>query len=362
MKRPNLFNFATSELSQDAFLCYLFSYAKEEYKENRKEYEFSNFILKVILRECGLENIKLEKLEIKKQFYGIDILLIINERNFIIIEDKTYTNEREKQIESYKNKIIQYFSNERIDSLKTVYFKIGDESLNNIKLKREKVDCVLMREDILRLFENYNGDNIIINDYIENLKNIQKEREEFRNKDLRTEIFSWNEIIGFYNALDKEFDRGILPKGVNFNWEYVSNPNGGFMSYYFSNVVNFLTYGIYIQIEAKAGNNEEQEQNSKFLSKEKLRYTIKVWSENRNNKLLYPIYDIFKEKWKDRFNIKRSRRFTSGNSMSVLSIEDYFILDNNGNLDVKKTALNMSTIISEIQKLREMFEGLENNV
>ena len=39
MKKPNLFNFATSELSQDAFLCYLFNFAKEEYKENIKEYE-----------------------------------------------------------------------------------------------------------------------------------------------------------------------------------------------------------------------------------------------------------------------------------------------------------------------------------
>lgn len=104
MKKPNLFNFATSELSQDAFLCYLFNFAKEEYKENIKEYELANFILRELLKKCNLEIPKIENLDIKKQFYGIDILLIINEKTFIIIEDKTNTNERENQLEGYKKK------------------------------------------------------------------------------------------------------------------------------------------------------------------------------------------------------------------------------------------------------------------
>ena len=34
MKRPNLFYHATKELSQDAFLCYVFSYFNEEYKNS----------------------------------------------------------------------------------------------------------------------------------------------------------------------------------------------------------------------------------------------------------------------------------------------------------------------------------------
>lgn len=66
MKKPNLFNFATSELSQDAFLCYLFNFAKEEYKENIKEYELANFILRELLKKCNLEIPKIENLDIKK--------------------------------------------------------------------------------------------------------------------------------------------------------------------------------------------------------------------------------------------------------------------------------------------------------
>lgn len=66
MTKPNLFNFATSELSQDAFLCYLFSFAKKEYKENIKEYEFTDFILKELLKKCNLETLKLFLVNIGK--------------------------------------------------------------------------------------------------------------------------------------------------------------------------------------------------------------------------------------------------------------------------------------------------------
>ena len=51
MKRPNLFYHATKELSQDAFLCYVFSYFNEEYKNSYpKEYEFSKFFIKDIFK------------------------------------------------------------------------------------------------------------------------------------------------------------------------------------------------------------------------------------------------------------------------------------------------------------------------
>lgn len=360
MKKPNLFYFATSELSQDAFLCYLFNFAKEEYKENIKEYEFANFILRELLKKCNLEIPKIENLDIKKQFYGIDILLIINEKTFIIIEDKTNTNERENQLEGYKKKINQHFIKNSIENLKTVYYKTGDESLSNIKRKKETVDCVLMREEILKLMEFYDGNNIVINDYIENLKNIQASRENFRNIDLKNEILTWNEIHGFYNALDKEFEKGILPEGVGFNWGYTANQNGGFMCYHFSNVVDFSTYGVYIQIEATDKFDEKIDKGKIFLSKERLKYVVKVWSDNRNNKLLYPIYDIFKNEWQNKFNIKRSSRFVPGNWMSVLIIEDYLALDNENRIDINNTALNMVNIIKEIQKLRDKFENLEN--
>ena len=37
MKKPNIFEFATKELSQDAFICWLASWAKKEYIESDRE-------------------------------------------------------------------------------------------------------------------------------------------------------------------------------------------------------------------------------------------------------------------------------------------------------------------------------------
>ena len=70
-----------------------------------------------------------------------------------------------------------------------------------------------------------------------NLKNIQNERESFKNKNLRKDTFTWNEVIGFYNELDKAFvklkSEGIVPKNIDFNWQYTANQKDGFMCYYF---------------------------------------------------------------------------------------------------------------------------------
>lgn len=45
--KPNLFEFATSELSQDAFLCYLLSFSKKIYSERFPlEYKFSWDVIK----------------------------------------------------------------------------------------------------------------------------------------------------------------------------------------------------------------------------------------------------------------------------------------------------------------------------
>ena len=49
--KPNIFNFATKELSQDAFLCYLLEFSKEEYKKYEKEHIFANIFLKNILNK-----------------------------------------------------------------------------------------------------------------------------------------------------------------------------------------------------------------------------------------------------------------------------------------------------------------------
>ena len=101
--KNNLFNYATSELSQDAILCYIF---KNFYNENEEEKECSiNFIKKFIFKDDNIQikeinNLKNNNDNIKQysKYGNIDIYLDIEiekenkkEDWLILIEDKTET-------------------------------------------------------------------------------------------------------------------------------------------------------------------------------------------------------------------------------------------------------------------------------
>lgn len=46
MEQPNIFDYATSELSQDAFICYLLAFGKEKYKTSYpNEYKMAHQFL-----------------------------------------------------------------------------------------------------------------------------------------------------------------------------------------------------------------------------------------------------------------------------------------------------------------------------
>lgn len=96
MKTPNIFNYATSELSQDAFLCYLIEWAKPEYQkadEHLNQLAIS-FVLELLEKD---NSYKIEKVEVWKQWHHIDVCALINNEYFIVIEDKKGTKEHSNQ-------------------------------------------------------------------------------------------------------------------------------------------------------------------------------------------------------------------------------------------------------------------------
>ena len=93
---PNIFDYATSELSQDAFICYFLSFGKKEFNGSKEYIAAHKF-----LRECGIEE---DVKEIHTQYKHIDVL-VETENYLLIIEDKTYTNEHGDQILHYVNNL-----------------------------------------------------------------------------------------------------------------------------------------------------------------------------------------------------------------------------------------------------------------
>lgn len=114
--KPNLFRYATSELSQDAFLCWLIEHLN--FHTDDVAYAVAKELLKEIISQTNAENIDIPleqllhaPLTIKRQVHHIDILLTFElsnpeEKVYIMIEDKTHSGEsREKQLEFYREKL-----------------------------------------------------------------------------------------------------------------------------------------------------------------------------------------------------------------------------------------------------------------
>ena len=117
----NLFDFATSELSQDAFICWLCNWVNIEVEKESDEEKLKNLAIKFIEEMSG-EKLNERKVKIERQYvmsgedekgksrkYIIDILLgIKNKENdgivdkYIIIEDKTFTGVHGDQINKYR--------------------------------------------------------------------------------------------------------------------------------------------------------------------------------------------------------------------------------------------------------------------
>ena len=160
----NLFKYATKELSQDAFICWCINFIN--YQDNKEigKKMLQKFLPVEIKSKIDLNN---TSVEIKKQFLNIDILLIINKKYFVIVEDKTDTvehnvrNTNKKQLSIYKEKLIKALKKADVKSkleiedfdennIYTVYLKTGEQ---NEKDRDVEVDVKLNARDILQVID-----------------------------------------------------------------------------------------------------------------------------------------------------------------------------------------------------------------
>lgn len=342
MNKPNLFDYATSELSQDAFICYTLAFYEKNYIKSIKEYEFSKLFLEYILEKLDLK-IYVENLEIRKQYKNMDVLLILNKEYYIIIEDKINSNEMEKQISGYRKKLEEDVEIKK-ENIFAIYFKTGDESYTNLKLKEKKVNDIkistfIIREEILELFKKYEGNNSIFKDYQKHFQKVQDEISDYKSL-IYAEQYPWRKIIGFYKALDMEFvklkKQNKLAKNIGFNWGYTPNQRGGFMCYYFNHILENERYSFYLQIENPV--NELEYKHTVLV--------VKVCAENledRNINVLYKVRDIFE----DEEDFIKPKRYCKGTWMTALWIKNFIAVKNN-EIDIKQTAFN---IVEYMEKL-----------
>ena len=158
MERNNIFDFATSELSQDAFICWCLNWLNYEDSELRA-------LAVDLLKEFGEESVSdNQEILIKRQFKKIDILVVLKGLNRVyIIEDKVHSSESKDQIKKYKEEIRKEYKNSEI---KTVYFKIGFHFSPDKNVEADKIITGKMFKEIL---EKYRNKSEILDSYYEYL-------------------------------------------------------------------------------------------------------------------------------------------------------------------------------------------------
>lgn len=122
--KPNLFSYATSELSQDAVICWMLDWINYNESEMKNfAIDFIDEMFKLHHKYSDLSARDIEKLVIRKQYKNIDILVEIYfktaERLDLIIEDKTNSIEHSNQLAKYRD-IIENQPNEQEHNLGTI--------------------------------------------------------------------------------------------------------------------------------------------------------------------------------------------------------------------------------------------------
>lgn len=288
---PNIFSFASSELSQDAVLAWLLSWADAKYAVS--DTEIHRTAVNFVRLLTGIQDLKIDRINVGRQWEHIDIWAEINDDIFLTIEDKTDTTIHDEQLQRYRACVEKEYPHTQHCF---AYVKTGNEPnciLEEVKKAGYRVVC---RPDILKCLDEYRGENVIIRQYREFLRVREDATNSF--KTLPITEWCWSAWEGFYKELEGY--------GKIDTWGYVPNPSGGFLG------ANWY----WVDFSSLHG--------QMYLQFEQLKLCFKVWvaertcrSEKRNEssaKLLEIASKNFPE-------IKRPNRFGAGEYMTIAVVD-----------------------------------------
>ena len=376
MERNNIFNFATSELSQDAFICWLCNWVNFDDNDLSEDEKKLKELATDFIEKMSGEKLGDRKVNIKRQYQKIDVLLEIQNKTefiekipvvdmYVIIEDKVGTGLHSNQQKTYRDIISEKNKEDNGNKaeIKVVYYKIYDED-NMERLKEDGIDIIFQRKDILALLEKYKNsfNNILVEDYYNYLNNIEKDVNSYIDKKL--EDWNSNCYIGFFKELKKEESCLEHADGrkKDCSWGYVNNSSGGFMGMWWfplkmeevSQVTKKfqlwqnqleLNNDLYLQIE-QFHKKEKEIYNKKNIialkyslgdkDDEKYDEKVKISSEIRNK-----IYEELKENLKEKGFEFYKKRFVAGQYMTVGYLEFEDIDDCKDKIKILQYALNL---------------------
>ena len=239
---PNIFDDGGSELSQDAVLAYLIKWAKPEFATENPEMHALGRQFLLALLNCARQaegraacptDFRIENLTLKKQHKVtlpngrrglIDLLVVINEVTYLIIEDKVGALEAPNQIAGYRTAL------HRLDlqDISAVYVKTGNETPPYVKTGNETRPRAhplfgrFMRLDILAALAGPLPDDCIVRQFREYLNHKENNLASFQTAHPRD--WSGDAIEGFLGWVTILL-HNLQVNDAEWSWQY--NPRGG---------------------------------------------------------------------------------------------------------------------------------------
>lgn len=216
----NLFDFATKELSQDAFLSWFIANYDDK-KIGKYSYDFINF-----LTGYNFLNGDIKKIKITQQEHNMDIIVDLwvkdnKEHYVVVIEDKTTSSAHSGQLKKYAKEMDKW--EEDAEHRRKVFYKVGKLS------GEDKKELVIGNEgyqendrwiefDINNIYEFFSKidetKSEILNQYIEHIVSIYNDYSSISKKPMK----EWN-FINFQTFFEKNIIPKIPNKEIDFHYE-----------------------------------------------------------------------------------------------------------------------------------------------
>ena len=310
--KPNLFQFATSELSQDAMLCWLATWGDPGFAtHDQRLHQLGLAFLRSLFEMHGRSLPEIRKpIEVKRQHRGIDVLIVINNTEAVCIEDKVGTTEHSEQLQRYLAGLKEDgFSD---DQVIPVYVQTGDQgSYRGVKAAGY---AVMRRDELIALLQSYlqeGGLDSIARDFHDYLKDIESRVEAFRSHPIAE--WDWYAWQGFYSELQHQLRDG--------EWGYVANPSGGFLGFWWH------------------WHSEDESEQYLQIEQGSLCFKISVNDAVKRSDLRTKwLVRILKSAHKANFLVVKPKRLGMGQTMTVAVFDgDFRSVKSDGMLDLSST-------------------------
>ena len=202
--KPNLFNLATKELSQDAFLAWLLQWADPCCSDHNEELQAvaESFLRELISLQSEVPS-SIDRVKAGRQWENVDVWAEVNTSHLVIIEDKVGTGQHSDQLSRYRA-IGEKWCQERGYQLVCVYVKTHSDSALNLAHVEKQGFSVLNRKRLLELLNAHEVRSDIYNDFRDRLKELERRESNFDKK----KISDWNGNCLLYTSPSPRDQRG----------------------------------------------------------------------------------------------------------------------------------------------------------